>query len=122
MISGRVDALRQARVALEIVDNDGQFHSIEAVIDTGFTGYLTLTPELISRIGLQRRPSIEISLAARVSRRLRSYRGEVIWHERPRVVRILEAPGTPLLGMRLLSDSQLTIQVRPGGNVLIEEM
>jgi hypothetical protein len=34
----------------------------------------------------------------------------------------LESDETPLLGMELLEGSQLTIQVRIGGNVLIEEL
>ena len=35
---------------------------------------------------------------------------------------ILESGGTPLLGMELLEDSQLTMQARINGDVLIERL
>ena len=61
-------------------------------------------------------------LGGNVHRRLNARRGFLIWHDRLRAIPVLEASGPPLLGMRLLAGSQLTAQIRNGGDVLIEEL
>ena len=48
--------------------------------------------------------------------------GYVLWHGRIRNILIFETEETPLLGMELLEGNQLTIQVRAGGEVMIEEL
>lgn len=52
MISGRVSANLEARITLEVRDAAGATHSIEAEIDTGFNGFLTLPPALVTSLGL----------------------------------------------------------------------
>ena len=58
----------------------------------------------------------------RVEASLNAWLAQVLWHERLRTIRVLEAEGVPLLGTRLLAGSQLTAQFRNGGEVLIEEL
>lgn len=43
MIKGAVNANREARLRLTVRGLSGQEREIEAVIDTGFNGFLTLT-------------------------------------------------------------------------------
>ena len=52
MIIGMVNAHREAIIALIVQDANGQGHAIDAVIDTGFTGFLTLPPARIAVLGL----------------------------------------------------------------------
>ncbi len=78
--------------------------------------------EVIHRLGLEPRTPIPIALATGARERLNTWRGQVIWHDRPGTIRILESPGTALLSMRLPEDSQLTIRFRGGGDALIEEL
>ena len=52
MIIGVVNAHREATIGLIVQDANGQGHDIEAVIDTGFTGFLTLPIALIAALGL----------------------------------------------------------------------
>ena len=52
MISGWVNAFREAVVRLPVQGARGREQAIEAVLDTGFNGYLTLPPELIAELGL----------------------------------------------------------------------
>ena len=42
MITGMVNAHREATSPLSVPDANGQRHAIDAVIDTGYTGCLTL--------------------------------------------------------------------------------
>lgn len=48
MIRDQVDAYNQAVVSLNVRGPAGQWEAIDVVIDTGFTGYLTLPPPRIS--------------------------------------------------------------------------
>ena len=122
MIRGAVDARWQAWIPVEVMGRDGQIHSLAAVLDTGFTGHLTLPPDQLRRLDLEWELQTEVTLATGVRERLDTWNGYILWHGRPRLVHILETQGTPLLGMRLLTNSQLTVQVRVNGVVLIEEM
>ena len=122
MIRGRVDSRRQARVPLGIGGINGQFQTINVILDTGFNGSLTLPPEVVERLRLETDFQTNVILGNNVPARLSTWSGYILWHERPRLIQGLEAEGAPLLGMRLLQNSQLTIQVRVGGNVLIEEL
>ncbi|MDE2844635.1 MAG: clan AA aspartic protease [Chloroflexota bacterium] len=122
MIRGAVDNFGQASVPLEIRYGDGEFHSLRVVVDTGFHGHLTLYPEIIGQLGLRPMRSLDVALAGNLRRTVNTYRGQVLWHGQLKTIRILEASGAPLLGMRLLSGSQLTIQAMEGGQVLIEEL
>lgn len=122
MLRGRVDARREARVTLELRASDGQFQSIAGVVDTGFNGHLTLPLDVIRRLELEPRVPTNVTLATGVRSRLNTWSGQVLWHDGPRTIRILESEGTPLLGMELLQDSQLLVQVRVGGDVLIKAL
>ena len=121
-IRGRVDAQWVARVSLPVQDANGQFHPIETVIDTGYDGGLTLPPDTIRLLRLTPSIPITVTLATGTRERLNTWRGQVLWHNRRRAVRVVESPGDCLLGMELLEGSQLVIQVRVNGAVLIEEM
>ena len=52
VLRGKVSADQQALVAVEIMDGEGRPRPVEVVLDTGFTGYLTLPPESIHQLGL----------------------------------------------------------------------
>lgn len=53
-VSGIVTAEREALVRLVVLgpEDPGTSAEIEAVLDTGFTGHLTLPPEVIGELGL----------------------------------------------------------------------
>ena len=52
MIEGVVNSAFDAVVNLVIRGSSGRAREIEAVIDTGFNGFLTLPPALVSELGL----------------------------------------------------------------------
>ncbi len=96
--------------------------SIEAVIDTGFTAYLTLPPDVVKSLSLLRRCRADFVLADDRVQTLAVYRVGLLWHARPRSVPVQEAVGTPLLGMEMLRGSEICIRVEDGGSVVIEEL
>lgn len=53
MIEGVVNAAYEPIVILGVQSPTGRASEIEAVIDTGFTGFLTVTPALVSELGLR---------------------------------------------------------------------
>ena len=52
MITGVVNSNREAIIRLVVAGPRGQQQDIEAIIDTGFTGFLTLPPALVAALGL----------------------------------------------------------------------
>ncbi len=52
MMRGSVNPDREAVIMLEICGTAGDIHHVEAAIDTGFNGWLTLPDELIRHLGL----------------------------------------------------------------------
>lgn len=100
----------------------GETRSVEAVIDTGFTDRLTLPPGLVEELELPLRGSAEVALADGSIETLPMYRIRLLWHGRERTIRAYAASGDPLVGMALLSGSELRIRVTGGGTVEIEEL
>ena len=52
MITGAVSADREAIIRLSIRDAQGQEQEFEAVVDTGFDGWLSLPSVVIAALGL----------------------------------------------------------------------
>ena len=52
MIEGTVNAAYEAVVALHLQGPEGQVQDIEAVVDTGYNGFLTLPTALVAELGL----------------------------------------------------------------------
>ncbi|MDE2736209.1 MAG: hypothetical protein OXI72_17565 [Gemmatimonadota bacterium] len=55
MITGIVSADYEAVIRLKVQGPIGQEREVDAVVDTGFNGFLTLPPRLITPLGLTRR-------------------------------------------------------------------
>ena len=122
MIRGRITPQRQVVIPLQVGDGRGTFQTIEVIVDTGYNGSLVLSSQIITELSLAPLTRIGVTLGDNVRRRLNSWRGYLMWHDRLRTIPVLEASGPPLLGTRLLAGSQLTAQFRNGGEVLIEEL
>lgn len=99
-----------------------QSEETEAAIDTGFTGFLTLSPALVELLQLPYWEASEFTLGDGSSVRLDVYKGRVSWDGLVREVLILEAEGTSLVGMSLLYGYRLTMDVVDGGPVTIEAL
>lgn len=100
----------------------GQEQEIQAVIDTGFDGSLTLPPALIATLGLPWRRRGRALLADGNESVFDIYEATVMWDGSPRRISIDEVDIAPLVGMSLLYGYELTVQVVEDGSVLIKPL
>lgn len=120
MIEGAVNAAHQPVVTLTMQGPSGQSREVEAVIDTGFTGFLTVTPELATELGLSLQGTGRATLANGSEVICDVYDVAVLWDGQPRYV-LADAVGTtPLVGMRLMAHHSLDIELVDGGRVVIQ--
>lgn len=123
MITGRVSADgSEAVIPLSLRDRYDRQVEIEAVIDTGFTGHLTLPLDVVDSLDLPMRGSGEVMLTDGTISTLPIYRVEVLWYARSRSVPAYAAPGGALLGMDMLRGSELRVEAVGGGNVTIKPL
>ena len=121
MIKGKITAYQEAVIELEVIGLN-QPTRIGAVIDTGFTGYLTLPSPLIDRLKLQQAGE-QITILGDENRVvLKRYVAKVLWRGVERNVYVLQAEGGPLIGMSLLYGSRLILEVVTDGNVTIDAL
>ena len=122
MIRGRVTARREIEVPVSISDVDGRLRPINAVLDTGFTGDLSLPLATIRRFRLQFSGYLDFSTATGEYRLMNSYKATIMWDRSPREIIVVEAEarGNPLIGVNLIWNSHVTIDARDGGLVTIE--
>jgi len=118
VITGSVNAHREAIIRLTV--RGPQAHEeVDALLDTGFSGFLTLPSPLVETLDLPFRRQGR-ALLADGSEILRDvYEAEVVWDERPRRVFVDVAATDPLVGMALLDCHELTIQIVSEGDVFI---
>jgi len=95
---------------------------LEAVVDTGYTGALTLPPELIKKLGLPWH-KVDRSILADGSECLYDvFVASVLWDGRIRRVLVDMAKIQPLVGIRLMKDYELRMQVRQRGKVTLRRL
>jgi clan AA aspartic protease len=119
MIKGVVNARREAVVQLRLRGPTGIETQVDALIDSGFTASLALPALVVSTMGLLRQSSGSAMLADGSIRPFDICAAEVQWDGAWKSVLVYEAGDEALLGMRLLADHRLIIDVVPGGAVQI---
>jgi len=121
-ISGSVDLLRWATITVVLVDSNGRERTVEVRLDTGFTGDMTLPASAIEQLGF---PFISITGFRTGTGQFAdfdTYRGNILWHGRERVINVLESETLPLIGVGLLWGNNLSIDFTHGGNVTVTEL
>lgn len=119
MIIGSVNANREAVVQLAILGENQQNQGIKAVIDTGYTGFLTLPSAVITTLELSWYMQQEGILGDGSLCMFNVYEALVIWDGQVRSVEVNESEADPLVGMGLLEGYELKIQGVAGGLVTI---
>jgi clan AA aspartic protease len=122
MITGFVTARGEARISLRVRGNDSDYREISAIVDTGFTGSLTLTPTMIDELRLDWIGSEAGLLGNGSIVSFDVYNGTVLWHDEPRRIEVNASSAEALVGMELLRGYNLEIDVVDGGRVFIRDI
>lgn len=122
MIQGRTGANRTAAVRIQVRGLNDVREDLTAVIDTGFSGFLSLPGERVDRLGLATVGTRRARLADGTQVVSMIYVCEVYWHGRFREVATVRLGREPLVGMSLIWGSELRIRAEAGGEAEIEEL
>ena len=117
-----MNAAYEAVVTLPLRGPVEQDREVDAVIDTGFNGSLTLPPTMVKELGLPFRFHSSATLADGSEVAFDAYRVTVVWDGEARFVDADEVDATPLAGMLLLDNHSLYVEVADGGRVVVQTM
>ena len=120
MIEGVVNAAYEAVVTFPLQGPAGQAREIDAVVDTGYTGFLTLPPALVTELGLAFAGIGRAFLANDAEVSFNIHYVTVLWDGQPRRIEADATGSTPLVGMLMLDGHSLNIEVEQEGSVLIQ--
>jgi len=104
------------------VEGPAGTRDIEALVDIGFNGGLTLSSELIAALRLPEKTVIEVTLADGRVRDVQTYVGTVALNGKPKRVLIAESPIMPLLGTDLLWGFSLYVEFEADGAVEVSPL
>ena len=96
--------------------------TIEFVVDTGFTGMLTLPPDAVAAIGFPFLHRIPAQLADGSFVEVAIHSATIVWKGIEAEARILATGERPLLGIALLDGCELMAQFREEGLVTVEDL
>lgn len=119
MITGHVTPNREARVPITVRGPGGREAAINPVLDTGFTGHLTLASRLIAELGLLEIDLAQTILADGTMIDVAVYEAIVLWGDQELVIPVEESEGGALIGMSLLWGSEVTFRAEENGPVTI---
>ncbi|WP_415354783.1 clan AA aspartic protease [Leptolyngbya sp. FACHB-1624] len=120
LIHGVVDQNCEATVRLVVGNADTERQVVDAIIDTGFTGFLTLPHSVLSTLNLKPYSREEGTLADGSEVIFDVYSGFVIWDGAFRRIDINASDATPLAGMSLLYGYRVQFDTIEGGEVKIQ--
>jgi clan AA aspartic protease len=120
MMRGVVNLRCEATLTVVVGNSSRQLQAINAVIDTGFSGFLSLPSEIVANLDLPWSASDVVALGDGSETLFDLYTGIVIWDGQYRDIYIAESETEPLLGMALLYGYRLQVDTIEGGLVMIE--
>lgn len=118
-MQGEVNARYEAIVRLPLITDSGGIVELDAVVDTGFSGWLTVTQEIIAGCGFVYSETVNYTLADGSQIEISVYSGLIDWLGQTQKVRVVSTGSTPLIGMRLLEGCRVSLDVTDGGPVTI---
>jgi clan AA aspartic protease len=122
MIYGVVNLRREATLPLVVGNARKQQQVVDAVIDTGFNGFLCLPAKTIAALDLPWSAADIVTLGDGSQTLFDIYTAMVIWDGQYREIDIAESETYPLLGMALLYGYRLQVDTVEGGIVKIEAL
>ena len=122
MIQGSVDANLLARIRLRIRGPNGVEFDVDTVVDTGFDDSLILPSASISILGLKMSSTGQAILADGSVKHFDVYAADAEWDGVWRPVQVSAVGDEALMGMAMLVNTVVRIEVVPGGTVEIARL
>jgi clan AA aspartic protease len=122
MIEGIVNHRLEPTIRLVIRNAAGGDHEIEAFIDTGFAGALTLPRSVVAALNLpwSSRSTILLGDGGKVYSDVHA--AIILWDGNLRHIRVEVADTLPLAGMKLIEGYDVHIEAVAGGRVVMEPL
>jgi clan AA aspartic protease len=121
MMQGYVNRNCEATI-LVVVRNNAKLKTINAVIDTGFTGFLSLPNEIITELDLLWSYRDRGTLGDGSEVLFDIYDAVAIWDGKSQEIEVNSAETDPLIGMSLLRGYRLQVDTIEGGLVIITDL
>jgi clan AA aspartic protease len=122
MITGIVNPDFEPIIPLSICGSDGKVYTQDAIVDTGFNGWLSLPPDLIAQLNLKWKRRGRAILGDGSECVFNVYEAVLVWDGNFLTIPIDEADSEPLVGMSLMEGYQLMVQVFEGGCVELSKV
>jgi clan AA aspartic protease len=121
MLIGHVTPDKEAVIPMEVLGAKGLVQ-VEAVIDTGYNGSLTLPRTMVEELDLTFVGPARAALGDGHEVTMDLFLAAVQWEDGPRDVLVLQTDGGTLLGMAMLGGCRVVMDVEEGGLVSIEPL
>lgn len=118
-MTGRVNARSEPILSLTVHGPTGVSRRVDALVDTGFGGQLTLPPSLIRVLALPWFNRDYAVLADGTIAWFELYLAVIDWEGGNRQISVQSVDAQPLIGTDLLLNHDLTIRMVDGGPVTI---
>ncbi|TVR04111.1 MAG: clan AA aspartic protease [Phormidium sp. GEM2.Bin31] len=122
MMYGVVNQSGEATIPVILSNQNKQTQLIEAVIDTGYTGFLTLPHSVMVNLNFPWTGVDRVTLGDGSEVTFKVYAATVIWDGEYCKVPVNESETEPLVGMSLLYGYELKIRAIAGGQVTIRKL
>jgi clan AA aspartic protease len=109
------------RAVLALLGDSGRIE-VEFVVDTGFTGTLAMPSHWLVTVGATLEGARLIQLADGTERHTAIYAVEVEWYGESRIVPVTVIEDEPLIGIGLMREHHLHVELTDGGEVLLEPL
>ena len=122
MITGIVNVDFEPIIPLSICGSDGKVCTQDAIVDTGFNGWLSLPPDLIAESNLKWKRRGRAILGDGSECVFDVYEAVLVWNKNFLTIPIDEADSEPLVSMSLMEGYQLIVQVFEGSHVELNKV
>jgi clan AA aspartic protease len=122
VITGTVTVGREAVLRLSVYDTGGQLQETDAVVDTGYDGWLTLPPHFIVALGLTWRRFGHAILADGSTILTNICEATVEWDGQQITLPVDEADVEPLVGMSLMYGYELVMPILDGATFTLRSL
>jgi clan AA aspartic protease len=120
MMFGRVNDQCEAIIKIAVGRIGSPKIAVDAVIDTGFTSFLSLPLSIIIDLGLPWHYRDFGTLGDGSEVVFELYKASVIWDGQNQMIDVVASDAEPLVGMSLLYGYDVCIRAVEGGNVTIK--